>query len=364
MAAPSHPPGPQPVPAGSGGTGVSARISLRVGAQPLKGLSNRIFFLLPGEPQALSATFVSGRGAATRIISLDYRIVKAKPASPAAPLEIELIPPGEKAGRKVTLFADGRSRVLSIWRREFPGNGTRPDDEEILLELKPASPGESAAVAARTLPNLGRSFRIRVQLTQALLSGDKTLENSDFIAPMGDSARAEYDNLTVRMEKRAVPGNASADLPPTPGAAAGSGSPAPPEVRTVGNPGLLIDPQTGKFPVPAAGSAPANAMPAEVVPAEVAVEDHDRMQLKISAESAANHRLRYAVSIEGTLAAPAGKSVPLHLAREFSGYRHETASLIISAPGALYQYSLRFDPDWQEEEGETGTSAADRGLVP
>ena len=318
---PQHPPGPPPVPAGSGASGISAVLTLKAGAQPLKGLGNRIFVLIPGEPQPLTTTFVSGSGPATKIITLNYRIMKVKPASPAAPLEIELLPPGEKTGRKVTLFADGRSRVVSIWRREFPEAAGTAADEEILLELNPASAGESAAVAWRTPPTVGRTFRIRAQLTQALPAGDKSLESSDFIAPLGDSARAEYENLTVRVEKRATTGSVAPE------------------------------------PLPADG--PARSAPIEPLPAEVTVEDHDHLLLQISAEPAENHRLRYTVLVEGRLAALLGEPVPLQLSRVFSGYRHEPAFLVIAAPGGRYQYSLSLDPDWQEEGSETGAMGGD-----
>ena len=78
--------------------------------------------------------------------------------------------------------------------------------------------------------------------------------------------------------------------------------------------------------------------------------------MKLRAEAADNHRLRYTVQVEGTLAALAGEPMPLRFSREFTGYRHEPAFVVIAAPGGRYQYSLSLDPDWQEEESESGRS--------
>jgi hypothetical protein len=331
---------------------IVVELLVRSGTAALSKAGSDTLLLLPGQPENYRQTFISGTGKQTRVVALEYRfrLLRSTPQGhliEMLPVSRQFTPPHTKE-----IPRDGRSRLVTAWRNESNG-------DEAIFFIRQAEPDEAVLARYSRPPRVRPLYRIRTVIEQAGGGYQPTLATPSFIAPLCEESSEHFENSQPRkLEKQG------------PGLAVNPAAPAP--ASPLATPGVSVHefgegaaPDTGNVPLPAptpdttpATPAPAEAKPAAVEPAnadfrpasprdEVIVEDRDNLTITVRADLSGS-RLFFLVTVSGTLAAAGERLLPVSMSQTYTVYRHEAASLFITAPGAMHSYSLTFDPDWEE----------------
>jgi hypothetical protein len=325
---------------------------LRDGTAPLKLMSSKPMCVQADPPEVYREPFISGTGKLTRVVSLEYRLRLQRNDSRGLLLELTPATNSFTKPRRLELPRDGRSRLLTVWRDDA-------SNSEALFSVRLAEPYESVLACKLRRPVIRPLYHLRATIEQTGKSYDPSRASPQFTAPLGDESSEHY----VNSQPRKVEGGKK-----KPGPEPAPAAPLQPQLKPAvsvsefgenGSVSTTTVPLASAGPVPTPETPPAQPTaseadkapvtpPAEESPEAVIVEDRDDFIVAVNADRA-GERLKIRITVTGTLATAGDKPAPVNTTQTYTVFRHEQMSLYITGPGALNNYSMSFDPDWEEQ---------------